>query len=70
MIYQLLITLLTSQHVGPIMRGEELLANPNVRGEELLAESNLRGDELLAGHNMGEGELEVQVGLAVGPSPR
>ena len=54
-----MITLLTSQHVGPNMRGEELLADPNVREEELLA-----------GHSVGEEELEIQVGLAVGSSPR
>ena len=41
-----------------------------MRGEELLAGPNVREEELLAGHSVGEEELEIQVGLAVGSSPR
>ena len=41
-----------------------------MRGEELLADPNVREEELLAGHSVGEEELEIQVGLAVGSSPR
>ena len=51
------------------MRESEPLADHNMRGGELTY-ANGREEELLACNIEGEEELELHVGLAIGPSPR